>query len=382
MKITHKIFLTTHFSKTCHLILFSLCFTLQVFPQSNKIIWVETEVFNDLGGWTPDWQFIDQMGSPYLLSIGYGTPVQDAITKVKVVQPGDYRMWVRTHDWYTPHHPGQFNVVIDNNSTTKTFGRSGKEDWTWEDGGNYYLTDSVNIKLKDLTGYYGRCDAIVFASDTNWIPPLKKEDIAPLRIRYGSISQEIKNTGHYDVVVIGGGVAGTLAAVSASRQGAKTVLIQNRGQLGGNASHEIMVPPVGTRKTLLNEVEKKLDPRETGLIEEIATYGPQKYFEAGKQFPSRLLRLAKSEPNLDLYLLTHATDVEMETDNKIKSIVALHVPTNERLRFSGTLFLDCTGNGIIGVKAGADYRYGKESKAMHNETKAVEKANSNTLGSS
>lgn len=370
------------FSKALSIFILFLFISLHALLQAQETIWIEAEDFNDLGGWTNDWQFIDQMGSPYLLSIGYGTPVQEATTTAKVTQPGYYRMWVRTHDWFTPNHPGQFNIVIDNHQALKTFGRSGYEDWTWEDGGIFYLKDNVNVKLKDVTGYYGRCDAFAFVTDTNWIPPAKKEDIAPLRIKYGAISNEIRKAGHYDVVVIGGGVAGTLAAVSAAREGAKTVLIQNRGQLGGNSSHEIMVPPVGTRMTLLNEDEKKLDPRETGLIEEIATYGPQKYFEAGKQFPARLQRLVESEPNLDLFLYTHATNVEMEKDTKIKSIEAIHLPTNERLRFSGNIFIDCTGNGIIGVKAGADYRYGKESKATHNETKAVDTTNSNTLGSS
>ncbi|NCA14766.1 MAG: hypothetical protein EBS89_11670 [Proteobacteria bacterium] len=42
------------------------------------LVWLETEFFEDLGGWTRDWQFVDQMGSPYLMAIGYGTPVADA----------------------------------------------------------------------------------------------------------------------------------------------------------------------------------------------------------------------------------------------------------------------------------------------------------------
>ncbi len=355
--------------------------SIQTPLHAQKIIWIEAEDFNDPGGWTTDWQFMDQMGSPYLLSIGYGIPVKDASTIVNVKHSGYYRMWVRTHDWYTPNHPGQFNIIVDRHQAIKTFGCSGQEDWTWEDGGIFYLSDNTNVIIKDVTGYYGRCDAIVFAKDTTWIPPVNNDDLMTLRIKYGSVSQQIQNAGNYDVVVIGGGIAGTLAAVASAHEGAKTVLIQNRGQLGGNASNEIMVPPVGSRMTLLTEDQKKYDPRETGLIEEIATYGPQKYFEVGKQFPGRLLRLVESEPNLDLYLYTHATDVELQ-NNKIKSVTTVSVHSGKRLKFSGKLFIDCTGNGIIGVKAGAEHLYGKESKTMYNETKAVNEADSSTLGSS
>jgi hypothetical protein len=349
--------------------------------QAQKIIWIESEDFNDRGGWTTDWQFMDQMGSPYLLSIGYGKPVEDASTKVNVKQPGYFRMWVRTLDWFTPQHPGQFNIAVNQHKAIKMFGKNGKNEWTWEDGGIFYLNDSVKVTIKDATGYYGRCDAIAFSNDTTWIPPVDNDDLMKLRIKYGSVSKKIENAGNYDVVVIGGGIAGTLAAVASAREGAKTALIQNRGQLGGNASHEIMVSPVGSRMTPLTENQKKYDPRETGLIEEIATYGPQRYFEAGKQFPDRLLRLTKSEPNLDLFLYTHATDVELH-NNKIKSITTINVDSGKRLKFSGKLFIDCTGNGIIGVKVGAENSYGKESKTVYNETKAVNEPDSSTLGSS
>jgi phytoene dehydrogenase-like protein len=67
----------------------------------------------------------------------------------------------------------------------------------------------------------------------------------------------------YDFVVIGGGLAGVCAAVTASRKNIKTALIQDRPVLGGNASTEIRVPPVGA--TQCNFAYS----RETGIIEEL-----------------------------------------------------------------------------------------------------------------
>ncbi|MEK6481675.1 FAD-dependent oxidoreductase [Catalinimonas sp. 4WD22] len=363
-------------------------FTLLVFllfpymVVSQEIVWLEAEQLDNIGGWTNDWQFIDQMGSPYLLAAGLGTPVDDAVSTFKTSKSGSFRIWVRSHDWSPEAHPGKFELHINNKQTAKTFGESGKEGWVWEDGGVVSLKNVNELRLKDLTGYYGRCDVIVFSSDLDWTPPVEQNDIAKLRERYGAVSLETKDVGHYDVVVVGGGISGTLAAVAAAREGARTVLIQNRKMLGGNASLEILVPPVGVVQTKLEEEHKKYDVRETGLIEEIAAYGNQRYFTDGKLYPSRLLRLVESEPNLDLFLNTHATGVEMESETNIASVLCIGLPEGQRLRFSGKLFIDCTGNGIIGVKAGAAYMYGRESQDMYNETKAPEEADTTTLPSS
>lgn len=68
-----------------------------------------------------------------------------------------------------------------------------------------------------------------------------------------------------DVAVIGGGIAGLCAAVSSARHGAKTILIQNRPVLGGNASSEVHVPINGS----YHFVNKFGVDRETGIVEEI-----------------------------------------------------------------------------------------------------------------
>ncbi len=347
-----------------------------------EMVWVEAESFDHTGGWTNDWQFIDQMGSPYLLAAGLGTPVKDATTAIKVDKPGRYRIWVRSHDWSPEDHPGKFELYVNNQKAGKTFGESGQAGWIWEDGGVVSLKETNQLRLQDLTGYYGRCDVIVFSSDLHWTPPVAIDAMTKLREKHGAISQEMKDMGQYDVVVVGGGIAGTLAAVAAAREGARTVLIQNRSMLGGNASLEILVPPVGVVQTKLEKEYKKYDVRETGLVEEIAAYGNQRYFTDGKLYPSRLLRLVESEPNLDLFLHTHATGVEMENETNIASVTCISLPEGQRLRFSGKLFIDCTGNGIIGVKAGAAYMYGRESQAMYHETKAPEEADTTTLPSS
>ncbi|MSU27312.1 MAG: hypothetical protein EXS27_05275 [Pedosphaera sp.] len=60
---------------------------------------VEAESFKAPGGWVLDTQFIETMGSPYLMAHGLDTPVADATTTVKLPQAGNWRVWVRTMDW-------------------------------------------------------------------------------------------------------------------------------------------------------------------------------------------------------------------------------------------------------------------------------------------
>ncbi|MCE9630562.1 MAG: pyridine nucleotide-disulfide oxidoreductase, partial [Planctomycetia bacterium] len=57
---------------------------------SAATVLVEAESFADHGGWSLDTQFIRQMGSPYLLAHGLGTPVADATTKVAFREAGTY----------------------------------------------------------------------------------------------------------------------------------------------------------------------------------------------------------------------------------------------------------------------------------------------------
>jgi hypothetical protein len=63
--------------------------------QAERIL-IETESFSDHGGWKLDTQFIREMGSPYLLAHGQGTPVQDASTKFEVKEAGSYQIFART----------------------------------------------------------------------------------------------------------------------------------------------------------------------------------------------------------------------------------------------------------------------------------------------
>jgi hypothetical protein len=132
--------------------------------KSGLVVWREAEQFDETGGWSSDTQFVDLMGSPYLLATGLGKPVDNAFTTARIPKVGAYRLWVRCKDWLPSHSPGQFQVQIGGRMSPVTFGKTETDAWQWIDGGTFNLqAGDVEIRLVDKTGSWARCDAVVLA---------------------------------------------------------------------------------------------------------------------------------------------------------------------------------------------------------------------------
>lgn len=76
---------------------------------------IEAESFEHKGGWVVDSQFVEQMGSPYLLAHGLGNPVENTRTRVDFPAIGQYHVWVRTTNWAPGdwEAPGRFKLIVD-----------------------------------------------------------------------------------------------------------------------------------------------------------------------------------------------------------------------------------------------------------------------------
>lgn len=330
-------------------------------------VYVEAERFDSVGGWTLDAQFRQQMGSTYLLAAGIGVPVQDAATKVTVPRAGKYRLLVRCKDW-DKTSPGGFQVVINNKPSATTFGTQQK-DWAWIDGGAFDLpAGPVAIALHDLTGYYGRCDALILTTDAALAPPDEAAALAPWREKL--LGPTPTETLDYDFVVVGGGYGGLGAAIQAARLGLKTALVQDRPVLGGNASSEINVGPGGA-----SPHTSKF--RETGVCEEIAEGRP-----ITKNWSEAIDLLIKDVPNLTIYFNTEGVRAVMAGKTRLAAVEAENVITGKRLVLKAPLFADCTGDGDIAFSAGCQFRVGEEAQAEYNESAAPETPNKNTMGTS
>jgi hypothetical protein len=154
---------------------------LQVTAQQSVL--VETESFANRGGWVIDQQSFAVMGSSYLMAHGMGRPVKDAVTTVTFPAKGKYRVWVRTKDWAPfPKGPGKFTVSVNELPLQPVFGESGNDQWKWYDGGEVNITnEQVKLSMHDLTGFNGRCDALLFTTAAKYTPPNDMPTLSALR---------------------------------------------------------------------------------------------------------------------------------------------------------------------------------------------------------
>jgi hypothetical protein len=341
-------------------------------------LFVEAESFSHKGGWVVDQQFMDLMGSPYLMAHGLGVPVAVASTKVTFPETGSYYVYVRTFNWTSPwkdaEGPGKFRLSVNGRELSTVLGHKGNE-WMWQEAGKVSVRNKeATLGLHDLAGFIGRCDALYFTTEKDVVPPSSLKELDAFRRKFLGLPDVPSSGGSFDLVVVGGGIAGMSAAISAARLGCKVALINDRPVLGGNNSSEIRVHlggriEAGPYKELGN-LQKEFGPLRGGNAQ------PGDYYEDDKKSEA-----ISKEKNITLFSNYRAIGVEMD-GQKIKTVIARHIESGEELSFSAPLFSDCTGDGTVGFLAGADYRMGRESRDEFGESTAPAEGDKMTMGSS
>ena len=342
-------------------------------------ILVEAESFANKGGWSVDQQFMEQMGSPYLIAHGMGCPVADADTEVAVEQAGKYDVYVRTYNWTAPwtskSGPGKFTLTVGNTKLKTVLGTTGNA-WEWQKAGTVNLKKgTTSIRLHDLTGFDGRCDAVLLTTDAqSALAKLAGNGSWEVRRMMAGKSAKPAKEASYDLVVVGGGIAGMCAASAAARLGCKVALVNDRPVLGGNNSQEIRVHLGGISETgLYPSIGRMI--REFGHSRS-GNAMPADYYEDAKKDS-----FINAEKNVTLYAPYHALAVNKQ-GSKISSVVIEETSTGHRIVLSAPLFSDCTGDGTIGYLAGADYKMGREAKSEFNESIAPDVADNMVMGAS
>lgn len=311
-------------------------------------ILVEAEAFYEYGGWVLDSQFETQMGSPYLLAHGLGRPVVDARTTIVVPLAGQYTVWVRSKDWVPSRHPGRFTLSINGTTLGTEFGANGR-DWSWQSAGVVDLSEGDSeLALHDLTGFDGRCDAIFLSRDGTTPPDGADESSRTWRRRMRGLPDQPAAAGDFDVVVVGGGVPGCAAALTAARLGCRVALIQDRPYLGGNASVEIGITPQGEKCPLILDLAERTAEGDL-----------------------RAAELLAGEPHATIFL--EHTVFDAATDGtSITSVDARDARSGWESRFRAPVFIDCTGKAVLGLLTGAETLFGQESRAEFGEGLAPE----------
>jgi hypothetical protein len=183
----------------------------------------------------------------------------------------------------------------------------------------------------------------------------------------------------FDVVVVGGGISGICAAISAARAGAKVALVHERSTLGGNSSSEVKLFP---------EETSACSPwiKEGGILEEIAAEERVRNWEPyieglmNSQWDLVLYEWVKKEKSLSLFLNSTMREVEMRDESHIQAIRAAQLGTEREFVISARLFVDATGDGVLGFRAGADFHWGSEVRSEYQEPLAPEKPSSALMG--
>lgn len=324
-------------------------------PAADGVL-VEAAAFAERGGWKLDTQHYQQMGGCYLLAHGMGKQVANAKTLVDLA-PGKWQVWVRTRDWCPGdwQSPGRFKVHVDGKPLEPVFGTEGAK-WHWQRGGAVEIAAAgkVEVELEDLTGFDGRCDAIFFSREAS--PALPNDDLGELAdwkdLVSGRAERKIEER-EFDLVVVGGGIAGCAAALAARSQGLSVALIQDRPLFGGNASEEVRVHTIG------------IPGKGNAILETIDTpHYPNGHADAIEAQKKREATMAGS--GVELFAHHMAIGLEKAGD-RIASVEAREVATGLIRRFRAPVFIDATGDGWLGYWAGAEYRYGREASTEFGE---------------
>jgi len=181
-----------------------------------------------------------------------------------------------------------------------------------------------------------------------------------------------------DLAIVGGGMTGVCAAITAARAGIKVVLVQDRPVLGGNASSEVRLWILGATSHMGNNNRWA---REGGVIDEILLENLFRNKE-GNTIILDIILLEKviNETNITLLLNTAVYDIEKLDTSTIKNLKAFCSQNSTEYLIKAPLFCDASGDGIVAFKSGAAFRMGAESKEEFGELFAPDKSYGELLG--
>ena len=343
-------------------------------------LFINAETFDDLGGWSIDTQSYESGSFAYLLAHGIGKKVSDARHEIEIAETARFRAFVRTRNWSSVwkrgRAAGRFLLKIDNTPFPEILG-TGKEKWAWQSAGDMQLSAGKHsIALEDLTGFDGRCDAVLLTDELDFVPPDDGEKLLALRRECcGSVIKEDPEI--YDLLITGGGFAGLCMAISAKKLGLKVKVIHDRPVGGGCGSSEVRVWVGGDTHTGLypniGNVAASISPvaGKPGMKKD------KKYFE-----DERKVLLLDNDTELLLNEITTAVEMHPDFQNRIHSVVTRSVRTGIETRRFARLYADCSGDAVIARKANCRTMYGCESRSQFNESLGVSEKSDMVMGHS
>ncbi|MFC4871780.1 FAD-dependent oxidoreductase [Negadavirga shengliensis] len=183
-----------------------------------------------------------------------------------------------------------------------------------------------------------------------------------------------------DLVIIGGGMAGSCCAITAARAGLKVTLVQDRPVLGGNGSSEIRLWILGATSHMGNNNRWA---REGGVIDEILVENLYRNPEGNPLILDTIMvEKVSQEPNIRLLLNTAMYDLEKKDNEQIDAVWAFCSQNATLYKLKAPLYVDASGDGIMAFLAGAAFRIGAESADEFDELFAPNQDYGELLGHS
>ena len=162
----------------------------------------------------------------------------------------------------------------------------------------------------------------------------------------------------WDVIVVGGGLTGVAAAVSARRQGLDVLILEKAGFLGG-APGTLLINPFMPYSTTVNgerfELSRGFFSELRALLREVGGY-----VEGREDIHEEYLKLALDRlvTREGVNVLFHTTLCGAKKDGE--AITEISVVTKAGvLSFTAQCYIDCTGDADLAVMAGCPYHLGR-----------------------
>ena len=160
---------------------------------------------------------------------------------------------------------------------------------------------------------------------------------------------EIQSLGTWDTVIVGGGTAGASAAISAAREGNRTLLVERYGSLGGTPVHALVSPMMDARaphEANLREVERRVNERGLTTREDGDRMG---YIWFAPEDLSEVLEDMLLDVGGEVLFDTTLVDANVD-EGVITSIDCMTVEGVKRVH--AAQFVDATGDAVLSRMAG------------------------------
>lgn len=212
----------------------------------------------------------------------------------------------------------------------------------------------------------------------NFLKSMSSLSLAPMALNIPNYSmlkekhkisaQNLKIPVHddWDVIVVGGGPSGCAAAIAAAREGAKTLLIEGTGALGGMGTSGLLnawCPFTDGKKIIYKGIAEK-------VFTESKKGVPHVHYDDWVPINGEYLKMVYDDlvisSGVSVLFFSTMAAVEMAEEGVVDAIFVANKAGLSA--YKAKVFIDCTGDGDLATWAGANFVIGDEAGTVQEGT--------------